>query len=498
MVPSNKPITIAILTDAHYGEGSAIPARRADIADILLKRAVSRLNRLIRPDVTLLLGDILDKGDAPDAEKRLLHLRKILDELESPRVAVPGNHDSSPDAFYRVFKRPNDIEEISGARFLPFIDPEEPGFNARRVQKDINRFTEARHGFDGPIVSLQHVCLFPPGKTEAPYNYTNADEIITAMKQSGVSLSVSGHYHRGAENTREGGVTFVNAPAICETPFCFLTIRIGSGRAEARRHQLAMPPELGLIDTHVHTELAYCGENMTADKAIDLSKEFGLGGLVFTEHSRHLYFSRHRSGSSAWFEEGLDVLRPEENRIRDYLEIKKRYEQTDVHFGIEADCDSRGNLLLQREDSTRFSFIIGAVHRLPGITDPASPDMTAEEYFLFLVEKLVSANIDVLAHPFRVFRRSGRTVPAGLFAKTARLLRVHGTAAEINFHTNSPPVEFIRDCLRQGVKVTFASDAHHLSEIGDFTYHLALLKEAGFDGPLSDILAVPAAFKSAF
>ncbi|MFP4443267.1 MAG: metallophosphoesterase family protein, partial [Spirochaetia bacterium] len=124
-----KPITIAVITDTHYGAGSPIPARRSDIADILLKRAVSRLNRLIRPDVTLLPGDILDNGDAPDAENRLLLLRKILDELESPYIAVPGNHDSGSSAFYRVFKRPNDIEEISGVRFLPFVDPEEPGYN---------------------------------------------------------------------------------------------------------------------------------------------------------------------------------------------------------------------------------------------------------------------------------------------------------------------------------------------------------------------------------
>ena len=32
------------------------------------------------------------------------------------------------------------------------------------------------------------------------------------------------------------------------------------------------------------------------------------------------------------------------------------------------------------------------------------------------------------------------------------------------------------------------SDAHQMAEIGDFAYHLSLLKEAGSDGDLTDIL----------
>jgi histidinol phosphatase-like PHP family hydrolase len=238
---------------------------------------------------------------------------------------------------------------------------------------------------------------------------------------------------------------------------------------------------------------------MTAEKAVNLSEDFGLAGLAFTEHSRHLYFSRQHYGGDSWFKEGITAAEPEESRIRDYLKLKKRHERQDVRFGIEADCDSRGNLLLRREDRLPFDYVIGAIHKLPGLAEappPAEtpdglPSTAAGNAFLFLVEKLVSRNIDVLAHPFRVFKRSGLPVPSRLFAPAAELLRAHNTAAEINFHTNTPPADFIRECLRLGVKVTFASDAHHLAEVGDFALHLSLLKEAGFDGPLSDILAAP-------
>ena len=79
-------------------------------------------------------------------------------------------------------------------------------------------------------------------------------------------------------------------------------------------------------------------------------------------------------------------------------------------------------------------------------------------------------------------------MPETLFLPTAKLLKQYGVAAEINFHINQPPVAFIRLCLDCGVNFTFASDAHDLSEIGDFAYHIDLLKQAGFDGNLQDIL----------
>jgi histidinol phosphatase-like PHP family hydrolase len=94
-----------------------------------------------------------------------------------------------------------------------------------------------------------------------------------------------------------------------------------------------------------------------------------------------------------------------------------------------------------------------------------------------------------LAHPFRVFRRSGWTPPEALVTPVAQLLARYGVAAELNFHTNEPLLPFVRACLDLEVPFTFGSDAHHLAEVGDFAYHLALLAEAGFNGELKEVLA---------
>lgn len=483
-----KPITIAVIADVHYGTSSSIPIRRSEIADILLMRAVRRLNRLICPDITLILGDILDDGKSCDAEKNLLYIRSILDKLDTPYIAIPGNHDSDAELFYQTFDRPKDVEDICGVRFLSFVDQEEPNFNARRNDKDLARLHMARNNYSGPIVALQHVCLFPPGQSTAPYNYTNATEIITAMKESDVLLSVSGHHHPGAENVRNDNTIFVNVSGLCEAPFPFTVIQMDHEQIQTQRHELSMPEHLRLVDNHVHTQLAYCSENMTVENAISLSNEFGLAGITFTEHSGQLYFDEKRYWDKTCFQDGIGAATDADNRMANYVNMKRIYEHGKVRFGLEVDCDYQGNLLLRSNDRVHFDHIMGALHNLSALKKDTPPRQSDHDEFLFLLERLLSNRIDVLAHPFRVFRRSGWAPPAELFKPTAQLLRKYNTAAEINVHINEPPIEFIRTCLDLGVKFSFGSDAHHLSEIGDFTYHLALLKDAGFNGDLTDIL----------
>ena len=301
-------------------------------------------------------------------------------------------------------------------------------------------------------------------------------------------LSVSGHHHHGAEDTREDGVTFVNAPGLCEAPFPFLEITIENGRIETRRHELVMPRELQLVDNHLHTELAYCSDNMTVTSAIALAQDFGLAGVTFTEHAGQLYFDRKSYWRNTWMDAGIGGADEAHNRMPAYLELKRIHEDGFALFSLEVECDVRGGLLVKPCDREHFDTLIGTIHCLPGLTRDAPPAQRDLDNFLFLVDAMGKEGIRVLAHPMRIFRRTGWDAPRELFEPTARLLRVHNVAAEINFHTNEPPVGFIRSCLDHGVRFSFGSDSHHLSEIGDFSYHIALLREAGYDGDLAGVV----------
>lgn len=485
---------IALLNDIHDGPAMPNSSRKCEIAPILLKRAVRRLNELEKPDVTLMLGDLLNDGTQPDAEERLQRLKTILDKLKSPYLAIPGNHDGDINAFYRVFDRPKEIEEIAGVRFLPFLDEEQPHYCAKRSQPDIDRFKQARKDFNGPIVSLQHVCLYPPERADVPHNFTNATDVIRAMKASGVTLSVSGHHHPGAHDIRDENVRFVNAPALCEKPFYYTILECdANGHFESNRHTLAMPRLLRLVDTHLHTQMAYCSDDMNIEASITLARYFNLAGICFTEHSGQLYFNKKDYWSKMCLREGMSAAPRQDNRMAEYLAYRTAWQQDRVCFGLEADCDFQGNLLIASEDRSQFNHIVGALHGLPEIADGPDKMPRLKHEFLHMVEKTLQQGVISLAHPFRVFGRSHLPVPEELFEPTAKLLKKYNVAAELNFHTNRPPVAFVKTCLDLDVHFTFASDAHDLSEIGDFAYHIDLLKQAGFDGDLGDILTQPTA-----
>ena len=483
-----KKTTLAILTDIHYGASAPLPERRTEIADILLLRAVHRLNRFIWPDVTLVLGDLVEDITVPDVSEHMAHLRAILDKLKSPTIVIPGNHDGDVEAFYHVFKRPKAMEDIGGIRFLPFIDREAPGFNASRSAADIARFRAARSDYDGPIVALQHVSLAPPDRVDIPYNYTNAQAIVAAMMDSGVALSIGGHYHKGAPLLRTEHSTFVNAPALCEAPFPFLVVTLDGEKITVERHQLAMPEELYLVDNHIHTQLAYCAEDVTVERAVVLAQDFGLAGIGFVEHSGQLYFDRARYWGRQAFQEGIAGVRETDNRLPDYLALKRAFANDTLRFGLEVDCDYHGNPLLRAEDRRHVDFLIGAIHGLPSEKVPGVTRETLEGEFFLLLERFLKNGIHILAHPFRIFRKAGWDPPEALFLPVAKLLRKHRVAAEVNFHGNEPPPGFVRLCLELGVKLSFGSDTHNLYEVGELAPHLQLLRDIGFSGNIADVL----------
>lgn len=236
------PVTIAAITDVHYDlEENPERPDYLTIADTLFRLAVERVNSVIHPDVTLLLGDVVDGEDKPDALVCLRKIRAIADGIAGPVIAIPGNHDPAPEVFYTVFDKPSEVVDVAGVWFLPFVDAEAPDWNACRTPEDIQRMIDARAGFDGPMVSVQHVPLFTPGADECPYNYTNADEIVRVMIDHDVRLAVSGHYHHGMDVSPPNGPRSIAVPALCEAPFRFFEIVLDEDDVRVCQHVVEPP-----------------------------------------------------------------------------------------------------------------------------------------------------------------------------------------------------------------------------------------------------------------
>ena len=257
---------------------------------------------------------------------------------------------------------------------------------------------------------------------------------------------------------------------------------------ELERIRAGIPVGLKLVDNHVHTELAYCSADMTVEKAIARARAVGLAGLTFTEHAGQLYYDRKPYWDNVWLAEGIAGAQAVHNRMPDYLALKRAHEDDFARFSLEVECDVHGNLLLKPEDRQQFDWLMGTVHALSDFNRETPPQQAHIDQFLFLVESMGKAGVRVLAHPMRIFRRAGWAAPESLFEPTARLLREYSIAAEINFHTNIEPVGFLRACLDQGVTFSFGSDSHNLMEVGDFGQNIELLREAGYDGNIKDVV----------
>jgi histidinol phosphatase-like PHP family hydrolase/predicted phosphodiesterase len=478
----------AVLTDTHFinDRAAAVWGRRAGLADILALRAVHRLNRYLKPDLVVVLGDVINDGSLADAQEQFRTMKEVFDLLACPVLYIPGNHDGDIDAFYRVFPRPPPYADVAGVRFVSFADLEEPGYNARRAPGNAGLLTQARGGWNGPIVTLQHVPIFPPGLIDCPHNYVDADDVLADMAGNDVQLAVGGHCHCGSDLFQTEQASYLVAPALCEAPFPFLMVEVEADQIAVQRHELAMPEALGLVDTHVHTQMAYCNENLDAVLNLELGKVFGLSSIRIAEHSGHLYYDRAGYGQCGAL--GLAGIQAANNRMDAYHRLLAEAGCPSKSVGIEVDVCDDGAPLILPADSARVAFRIGAMHQLGSLrTSQPEPEVVAAD-FLATMERFLESDICSLAHPFRVFRRAGLPTPPHLFGPVVGLLRAAGVAAEINFHTNDPDPEFIRLCIEGGVPLTFGSDAHNLYEIGEFFPHLQLLREAGHNGDPSEVL----------
>lgn len=142
--------TIAVISDIH----AAVEEGAHDAALTLLERAIRRLNRFIKPDITVVLGDLVDRPSSGDALSRLRRIKAVLDQSTSPYLVIPGNCDPPAHQFYTVFDRPPPYIDYGRLRLVPFVDCFGRGVPVERPAHDIERIRAARAGHGGPLVTL--------------------------------------------------------------------------------------------------------------------------------------------------------------------------------------------------------------------------------------------------------------------------------------------------------------------------------------------------------
>jgi histidinol phosphatase-like PHP family hydrolase/predicted phosphodiesterase len=483
MADNPPDLCLLVLADMHYvhhaGPYEGVPERRTELGRELVRRVCDRAAQLADLDAVLVMGDLVDDGTKPGAAQDLAELQGELARPGLPVVVVRGNHDAA----LPVTGAPGETVQritLGGYQLLVFSDPYAADDTMTRGAEALQAVRDLAP--DLPVLALQHNPLNPPIVSDYPFMPTNRDEIMAAYQEAGVLLSISGHYHPSQPVSREGGVAYVTAPALCEHPFRFLIVR-GRGREiEIEEHRLALSDDRATpspyVDFHCHTEFAYCRDDITAEEAVSRADEFGVRKLYLTEHSGQLYLGEEDYWAAAYLADPGIVARERRagrGRMDAYRARVEPLRSERVGVGLEVEVDGAGGLTLLPEDAGGWDVLVGAVHVTPECLSARPDQARVEAEFLRFTEILVRSEVDILAHPFRLFRRAGLRVPEELFAPVAELLAEGGVAAEINFHTNEESPEFVAMCVERGVKLALGSDAHGLWEVGALWSHLDLL-----------------------
>lgn len=234
------------------------------------------------------------------------------------------------------------------------------------------------------------------------------------------------------------------------------------------------------VDLHVHSRYSH-GEG-SIQEIVDVGIAKNLTCLAVTEHVRH---------QSPWFGSFLS----------DMADAKEQ-KGIKVISGIESKVlDFCGKLDATDKMICSVGLVVASVHRIPSVHS-MDEDLVVEKigqdmgcftgiYFRALRGIASNPSVDVVGHPFHLFKAAAiRRISKEDKLETAKLFSASKKAVEINSLYHVPDLEFLRMCIKEGVKISVGSDAHRLDDVGNVKWSMRLLEKAG--GTVEDIIDVEA------
>ena len=215
------------------------------------------------------------------------------------------------------------------------------------------------------------------------------------------------------------------------------------------------------FDFHVHT--SYSDGEGTAAVMVEAAEARGLEAVAITDHGPELSvgISPHNI----------------EPMLSD-VELARRDASIPVLRGIEANIiDPTGAIDIDERMFGRFDLLLVGLHTLRSpIQDPVA---LARVYLTSLVNAMSKTRIDIVAHPFHLHGNLARYLTREEILEFMKLAAERGVAIELNSKYHSPDDDFLRACLREGVKLSIGTDAHTPGEVGRIDWALATLRRVG-------------------
>ena len=205
-----------------------------------LAEGLAALVAEIDPELVIATGDLSHRGRAEQLE----HAKEVLDGLDTPVLAVPGNHDV-PHSFPARFTRPwAEFERVFGA-----VDPVYRSESlvvcgldsARPWRHQGGRLSAARLAHaaetlaDAPpralrVVALHHHLAGAPWRTSRKFPLKDRDGALRAFVAAGAELVLGGHIHQSTTAERHEFEATSNAAS--------LVLATAPGLGRPRPHRL--------------------------------------------------------------------------------------------------------------------------------------------------------------------------------------------------------------------------------------------------------------------
>ena len=197
-------------------------------------------------------------------------------------------------------------------------------------------------------------------------------------------------------------------------------------------------------DYHIHTNYNDHSEsNLTVKNVVKEAERKGLEIIALTEHVRE---------SSKWIPNYL-------NEISNYKEKTK----VKVISGFEAKILSDGNIDC-REEIARDYFIIASFHT----------KYYDKAIWINALKKVIENKyVNVIGH---LAPESSFHINTEEIEEFAKLLSKHDIIVVVNAKYKRPPINWVKIFIKRGVKFHLGSDAHSLSEIGNYASIIKLIK----------------------
>ena len=216
------------------------------------------------------------------------------------------------------------------------------------------------------------------------------------------------------------------------------------------------------FDFHVHSSYSLDGQG-TPSSIVDAAEARDLAAIAITDHGPELSV-----GISP------DKIIP---RLQD-IEIARKDAGIPVFIGMEANIvGPDGEIDLDGELVEKLDLVLIGMHNLR--SSVSDLEELAMEYLTTVVNVVERKQVDILAHQFQLQRYLLPYLPQGEVIEFVKLAAKMEVAVELNSKYRVPDKDFLRSCLREGVKLSLGTDAHTVAEVGRVDWPMAMLRRIG-------------------